>query len=373
MSNQVVVIGVFLIILAGLICLGLLRMVFKQSIVFSIGALFLAATDVIACIAFFVGARGIIHLTWGVPVSIAVLFGAYYSLSRMVQTPLQQLTGSLEELAAGQLNTRFDKKILKRGDELGGIAVSVNKLNNKFKEILGEIIESCKMLHMTSNQMNTSSQQLSQGSNEQAASTEEVSSSIEEMTANIHQNTDNARATEKIALQSFEGMNTAHHASVEAVSRMKEIAGEVMIIKEISFQTNILALNAAVEAARAGEHGRGFAVVAGEVRKLAEKSKVAADKIEVITNNGVGSIMKVEGQMNSLTPEIERTARLVQEITAASIEQNSGADQISTAIQQLNQITQEAAAASEEMASNAESLSEQADHLMEAISYFKLS
>jgi len=153
---------------------------------------------------------------------------------------------------------------------------------------------------------------------------------------------------------------------------MQDIAEKVSIIGEIARQTNILALNAAVEAARAGEHGKGFAVVAAEVRKLAERSQVAAVEIDLLTKNSVKATDESGRLLAAIAPEIGKTAKLVQEIAAASIEQNSGADQVNNAIQQLNQVTQQNAAASEEMATSSEELAGQAEALLEMISFFKL-
>ncbi|OFX80896.1 MAG: hypothetical protein A2X12_02090 [Bacteroidetes bacterium GWE2_29_8] len=213
---------------------------------------------------------------------------------------------------------------------------------------------------------------MSQGASEQASSAEEVSSSMEQMAANIQQNTDNAQQTEKIAVNSAEGINKVALAAKDTLNQMKEIAEKVSIIGEIARQTNILALNAAVEAARAGEHGKGFAVVAAEVRKLAERSQSAAVEIDSLTKISVRSTEEAGMLMNAIAPEIQKTAKLVQEITAASMEQSSGADQVNNALQQLNKVTQQNAAASEEMSTGAEELSSQAEQLLETISFFKL-
>ena len=196
---------------------------------------------------------------------------------------------------------------------------------------------------------------------------------MEEMSANIQQNTDNAQETEKISLSATEKVKEGYKSAAISVNAMKEIAEKISIINDIAFQTNILALNAAVEAARAGEHGKGFAVVAAEVRKLAERSKIAADQIDQLSKNGVEISQKAGKQLEEVVPEIEKTAKLVQEITAASFEQNSGSNQINNAIQQLNQITQQNAAASEEMATSSEELAGQAEQLKNIISFFKLS
>ena len=153
---------------------------------------------------------------------------------------------------------------------------------------------------------------------------------------------------------------------------MKEIAAKISIIEEIARQTNLLALNAAIEAARAGEHGKGFAVVATEVRKLAERSQLAAGEINKLSASSVEVAEKAGEMLTRIVPDIQRTAELVSEINAASNEQNAGAEQINKAIQQLDKVIQQNASATEEMASTSEELSSQAEQLQETISFFRI-
>jgi methyl-accepting chemotaxis protein len=154
---------------------------------------------------------------------------------------------------------------------------------------------------------------------------------------------------------------------------MKQIAQKIGIIDDIAYQTNLLALNAAIEAARAGEHGKGFAVVAAEVRKLAERSQIAAQEIGTVATSSVELAEKAGRLLDAMVPNIKKTSDLVQEITAASAEQTSGVGQINSAVTQMSQTTQQNAASSEELAATSEEMSSQAEQLQSTMAFFKLA
>jgi len=308
----------------------------------------------------------------GLIVAIIIALSFAVLITRGIVTGITRGVGISATIASGDLTANIEDGFLNRKDEIGQLARSLKNMVEKLKDVIGSVMTGSDNIAAASQQMSSTAQEMSQGGTEQASSAEEVSSSMEEMAANIQQNTDNARETEKIAKQAESGIMDSSKASEQAVGAMKDIAEKITIIGEISRQTNILALNAAVEAARAGEHGKGFAVVAAEVRKLAERSQVAANEIDKLSKFGVSISEEAGEKLSAIVPEIQKTARLVQEIAAASIEQTSGADQVNSAIQQLNQVTQQNAAASEEMATSSEELASQADQLLDMVSYFKL-
>ncbi|HLO58696.1 MAG TPA: Cache 3/Cache 2 fusion domain-containing protein [Bacteroidales bacterium] len=311
--------------------------------------------------------------TYAILVAVLIGIGIFIiitvALSRSITRALKQGVEFAKKISRGDLTATL---IVDQHDEIGDLADSLTQMLDKLREIVLNIRTGADSIAAASSQISNGSQQLSQGATEQASSTEEISSSMEEMVSNIQQNTDNARQTENISGKATDSMIEMSKIGRESFDTIQTIAEKITIINDIAFQTNLLALNAAVEAARAGEHGRGFAVVAAEVRKLAERSKLAADEIESLSRNSLKITEKSRESLEALVPEIQKTSQLVQEITAASVEQNSGADQINSAIQQLNIVTQQNAASSEEMATSAEELSAQAETLKEAVAYFKV-
>ncbi len=318
---------------------------------------------------------GIVNQTRNV-VLIALLIGIFVFvvvntlISRTITTALNKGVEFAKTIASGNLETtlRIDQK-----DEIGELCRALNTMVQKLRDIVVNIVGGADYIASASQQLSSASEQVSQGANEQASSVEEVSSTMEEIAANIQQNTNNAETTEKISIEAKNSVDAMSIKAANAVEANKMIADKIGIITEIASQTNILALNAAVEAARAGDHGKGFAVVATEVRKLAERSKVAADEIVAFAMQSLELTKGAGDQMKETVPQIEKSTALVKEIASASIEQNNAADLINNAIQQLNHVTQQNASASEQMASNSEELASQAENLRELISFFKLN
>jgi methyl-accepting chemotaxis protein len=288
------------------------------------------------------------------------------AMAAMVRS-LLDVTRLAKDIASGNLLVEVHTRS-ENDDLMKPLAEMVKKLS----EVVVDVKLSADNVAVGSQQLSESSQQLSQGATEQASSVEEVSSSMEEMSSNIKQNADNAMQTEKIALKASADAKEGGEAVAQTVSAMKQIASKISIIEEIARQTNLLALNAAIEAARAGEHGKGFAVVASEVRKLAERSQKAAGEITELSGTSVRVAERAGELLSKILPDVQKTSELVQEITVASREQDSGAGQINKAIQQLDTVIQRNASSSEEMSSTSEELAGQAAQLQGAIAFFKV-
>lgn len=300
-------------------------------------------------------------------VLIAVVAATWIVMS--ISKALNSAVRLADEVAGGNLSASAESK---SDDEVGDLLKALNAMTQKLRDVVTEVTAATRNVAAGSQEMSATAEQLSQGATEQASSTEEASASMEEMASIIKQSADNASQTEKIARQSAADAVSSGEAVNNAVTAMQTIAEKIMVVQEIARQTDLLALNAAVEAARAGEHGRGFAVVASEVRKLAERSQAAAAEISTLSGTTVKAAQSAGEMLSKLVPDIQRTAELVEEISAGSREQNAGAAQINTAIQQLDKVTQQNTSAAEEMSATSEELASQAEQLQSAISYFRI-
>jgi len=297
------------------------------------------------------------------------VLGLFVVVAHMLRTPIMAMAARIKEIARGEgdLTRRF--KITSQ-DEIGDVAYWFNLFVEKLQGVMINVKNVTRHVAEGSDAMRVNAAAMSVGVGSQAAAAEQVSASMKEMAATIRQNTENARQTEQLALQAAADARDSGQAVAEAVLAIQQIAQKISVIEDITRQTQMLSLNASIEAVRAQVNGRGFGVVASEVRRLAERSQTAAIAITDLANTAVIVVEKAGAMLRRLVPDIQKTAELVQAISAASTAQNTGTEQINRAIQQLNNVTQQNAATSQQLALTAAELSTQSEQLQQTIAFF---
>lgn len=302
--------------------------------------------------------------------SVYIIFAV---VNVMVQW-LQQTQAVMSELSAGRLNLQFDKEhVLAGGDDLSEINDAITKVVEQFSRVVSEMVQNTQVVTEISRQISQSADSISSGANDQASSVEETSASIEQISATVMQNSKNATSTKSIAMQTASSASESGKAVLDMVGAMRKIAQKVSIIDDIAYQTNLLALNASIEASRAGDDGRGFAVVAAEVRKLAERSKVAASEVIEMANETVTISEAAGEQLTQILPSIDKTSELVQEIAAASDEQSSGLHEITFAISQLDKVAQHNAGSALQLTKMSDEMDASIVKLDEVIRFFDVA
>ena len=299
---------------------------------------------------------------------IAIVLSLYISklIFRELGGDPKELAYIVDNIAKGNLYVNINNK----GNRTGATKALLEMLD-KLKNVINSILKGAEIIEKASVELGNGSEQIANGATEQASSIEEISATIEEVSSSIQNNSDQSKKIDSISVETSNGLEKFASFSKNSLDSINNIVEKIEIINDIAFQTNLLALNAAVEAARAGNAGKGFAVVANEVKKLAEKSKISADEIELLSKDTVVITGKTEDMIKNMIPAIEESLRIIKDISIASIEQSTGMDQVNNEVNQINNITQENAATSDNFAINAQELVKQISELKSEISFFK--
>lgn len=362
-----------ILLTTGTVGYVILRLLYRGSIFFRIGALWLFNVFLTVLNSHMHYSDPDIYPFWAALTGGILLTGILqYIVYLQMKKPLTDITEKLKQMALGHISSTQQEYDAPIKGELFIIHQAVSDLQKEFGGVVNDVEISTNEVKRMGISLNATATEISSVANVQASGLEEISSSMEEMAANIHANMQNAHATKSNSKDASQSVDESFAGTQQALAAMQQISDKIKVIDEIALQTNLLALNAAVEASRAGEEGRGFAVVAGEVRKLAERSKQAAKEIEYFSKHGNEVAETALKKLQDTVPLIKKNEELIAEITSSSEEQNLGATQINNALQEINSSTQNSAAISERMSSSSGRMVNQAGSLIEQLRFFKL-
>ena len=302
-------------------------------------------------------------------IGLILLYLIIYFIAVRISNPVIEAVDFAKSISEGNLNTKLE---IKQNDEIGDLAESLSLMAARLTKTISDIIQSSETITESSSELLNSSVQLAEGANNQAASSEEISTSMELVLNRIIQNSRNAQETEKIALKASHGIHEGNEATQALILSMNNIVQKISIVGDIAKQTNLLAINAAIEASRYGIQGKGFAVVAAEIKKLAERSQLAAKEINELSKHGLIQATETGKKLLDIIPDIEQTSILVKQIALSSLDQKNSSEEINQGIQQLNRVTQQNAESAFGLSINSKNISQQAENLKKLISYFKI-
>ncbi|MEI0798331.1 methyl-accepting chemotaxis protein [Brachyspira intermedia] len=298
--------------------------------------------------------------------------------------PIKNIVDEAHQMAKG--NFMFKSQLSKKDDEIGELSNSFDIMRNRFVEVISEVLTASKEIASAASELHKGSEDLAKRTEYQSSSLEETASSMEEMASTIKSSAQNSVDGNNVMIASRNAVAEGGSVIANTTSMIEDVYAAsakikdiTKVIEDIAFQTNILALNAAVEAARAGDQGRGFAVVASEVRNLAQNSQTSAKDITVLIEDIYEKINKSaemarhsQDIFRDIEIKIEETSKIMSDISHTAVEQEAGVDQVNSAVSKMDSITQQNASLVEQSTAASKSLLDQANHLEELMSFFKV-
>ena len=349
-----------------------LKYFFKNSIIFSLSWFNLIIIYCSSLIYYTVGALGLVHILWAIPLASLITASFYFRIKFKVQKPLLDTVEQLSLIADGNLDVNSVKGNDHQDNELGLLTSNIQKLVLVLKHLVKEINRSSKKLSKSSVLLATNTRNLADDSGKQADSSKALTDTMEELAEGIGENTVNAIKSNELSQMNMISLKELFELSEKLTTMVKEISVKTKEIDDIAKGTNILALNAAVEAVRSGASGKGFSVVAAEIRKLAERSKEAAEKITGLSDGSQELVGKTSGLFRDMLPQLEKAYAMVADISAASSLQKENVEKVNYSIRQLNVITQNNVTASEDIAFTSDQLKDLSHSLKDSLHFFKL-
>jgi len=310
---------------------------------------------------------------------VFISFGVFYTVNKLITSPLKNITTVLDYIASGDLQKTTKHKCFQqieiqsnRNDEIGMICNSISTLDTKLRIIITDIKLALHNVQQVSEKLFDTSRHLHNGAGLQSQASQDVSNSIEQISNMLNQYLDEAEQNGQQAKQAANDLEKGGQAVSQSVNVINLIAAKVSMIEDIAFQTNILALNAAVEAARAGEQGKGFSVVAAEVRKLAERSQLAAGEIRELSGDSLIIANNAGSLISAIVPEMQLTAKSIEKFSITSKQQNQSVEQINSSLVELENTMKSNITLSSEVNDLASGLKQKAKELAKTINYFKI-